>query len=94
MTHRWTVQDAKAHLSEILSRARKGQPQRIGLEESCIVVSEAEWLASKETHFGKWLVENAPRGTPIELPSRTSSRGDPFATPAKTKRKRTRKPRG
>jgi hypothetical protein len=84
MTHRWTVQDAKAHLSEILSRARKGQPQRIGLEESCIVISEAEWLASKGTHFGKWLVENAPRGTPIELPPRDLDRGDPFA--AKPKR--------
>ena len=94
MVHRWTVQDAKAHLSEILSRARKGQPQRIGLEESCIVVSEAEWLASKGSHFGKWLIENAPRGVPIELPSRASGRGDPFAPSAKAKRQRTRKPRG
>jgi len=93
MTHRWTVQDAKAHLSEILARARKGEPQRIGLEESCIVISEAEWLAGKESNFGKWLVETAPRGAPIELPSRKSLRGDPFASGSKGTRSRARKPR-
>ena len=91
MTHRWTVQDAKAHLSEILARARQGEPQRIGLEESCVVISEAEWLAGKTTNFGKWLVETAPRGAPIELPSRDYDRGDPFSPTSKKSGARRRK---
>lgn len=36
----WTVQDAKAQLSELLRRARAGEPQRIGMtDEACVVIS-------------------------------------------------------
>ena len=82
---RWSVKAAKAKLSEVLARARAGEPQRIGLEDSCVVVSEAAWLARAGESLGAWLVESAPRGAPIKLASRKSRRGDPFAT---TKRKR------
>ena len=42
----WTVQDAKAQLSELLRRARAGEPQRIGMtDEACVVVSAKAWEA-------------------------------------------------
>ena len=78
----WSVQTAKARLSEILRRARAGEPQRIGEKEPCVVVSEKDWKALKKEdgrHLGRWLIESAPRGEPIELPSRESRRRDPFA---------------
>lgn len=80
MTKQWTVQAAKAQLSEILRLARAGEPQRIGVADACIVVSEKDWQARepKKAHFGKWLVETAPRGEDIELPPRKPDRGDPF----------------
>jgi prevent-host-death family protein len=81
MTKQWTVQDAKSQLSEILRRARAGEPQRIGMTDTCVVVSEKEWrqCAEKPAHLGKWLVETAPRGEELILPSRKSKRGDPFS---------------
>jgi hypothetical protein len=33
----------------------------------------------EEPHLGKWLVDNAPRGFELELPSREDDRPDPFA---------------
>lgn len=86
----WTVQDAKAQLSEILRRARAGEPQRIGVNDACIVVSEQQWLKFQpQKHLGEWLVESAPRGAELELPSRDHDRGDPFAEP--TPKDRTKK---
>ena len=79
MTKHWSVQDAKARLSEVLRRARGGEPQRIGLSEGCVVVSESSWAATGGAKLGSWLIRTAPRGEPIELPSRRSRRGDPFA---------------
>src|SRR4029453_12835566 len=43
MAKTWTVQDAKAQLSELLRRARAGEPQRIGMTDACVVVSEKDW---------------------------------------------------
>ena len=58
----WTVQEAKAKLSEVLNRARKGEPQVIGASEPCVVISMDEYkrlsARAKEPHMGKWLVEN------------------------------------
>lgn len=79
MSDAWTVQDAKAQLSELLRRARAGQAQRIGVTETCVLVSEKEWIALHPSRLGAWLVESAPRGADIELPPRGSHRGDPFA---------------
>jgi hypothetical protein len=81
MPQRWSVQNAKAKLSEVLARARAGAPQRIGLEESCVVISEADWVQGKGPSLGAWLVDAAPRGKPLATPSRKSKRGDPFASP-------------
>lgn len=78
MNKPWTVQDAKAQLSEILRRAREGEPQRIGVTDACIVVSEKTWNERPQKHLGNWLIESAPRGAPIELPPRDKDRGNPF----------------
>lgn len=78
----WSVQAAKAKLSEILRRARAGEPQVIGTEEPCVVVSEQTWrrLSKSGDDFGRWLVKTAPRGAPLTLPKRAGTRrGDPFA---------------
>jgi prevent-host-death family protein len=75
----WTVQDAKAQLSELLRRARAGQPQRIGMtDEACVVVSAKAWEALHPSALGSWLVDNAPIGEELELPARGSHRTDPF----------------
>ena len=72
--------DAKARLSEILRLARSGAPQTIGTDGACVVVSAAyfEQMAQAE-HLGRFLVESAPRGYELDLPSRASHRDDPFA---------------
>jgi prevent-host-death family protein len=78
----WSVQMAKAKLSEILRRARAGEPQVIGTEEPCVVVSEQAWRRATKSsdEFGRWLVRNTPRGAPLELPKRSGTRrGDPFS---------------
>lgn len=76
----WSVQEAKARLSEVMRRARAGEPQIIGSRDPCIVVSAKQFTAGRpRRHLGRWLVESAPRGEPIELPPRGSDRGDPFS---------------
>jgi len=74
-------------LSKLLALARAGEPQRIGFQESCVVVSEAEWTARSGKGLGAWLVDNAPKGDPIAESSRQSRRGDPFASERKSERK-------
>ena len=75
----WTVQDAKAQLSEVLRRARAGEPQRIGMtDEACIVISAKTWEALHPSALGAWLVDNAPVGEELEAPRRGSHRSDPF----------------
>jgi len=76
----WSVQEAKARLSEVMRRARQGEPQVIGSRDPCIVVSARQYrLDRPKKHLGRWLVESAPRGAPIELPPRDFGRGDPFS---------------
>jgi prevent-host-death family protein len=76
----WSVQEAKSRLSEIMRLARDGEPQVIGSRDPCVVVSAKQFDAARpRKHLGRWLVESAPRGTPIELPPRGPDRGDPFA---------------
>jgi prevent-host-death family protein len=78
----WTVQEAKAKLSEVLNRARKGDAQFIGRDDPCVVISLTEYRrlskVESEPHLGPWLVENFPRDTEFELPPRTVNRLDPF----------------
>ncbi len=76
----WSVAEAKAKLSEILRLAREGQPQTIGTEDPCVVVSSAQFEQYfKPEHLGRFLIESAPRGFEFELPPRADHRGDPFA---------------
>jgi prevent-host-death family protein len=78
------VQDAKARLSELLRRARAGEPQRIGLsEDACVVISAKAWRALHPSALGDWLVDSAPAGEELELPERRSHRPDPFAIDTK-----------
>ena len=78
----WSVQEAKAKLSEVLRRAREEGPQIIGTARPCIVVPESLWRenATDPKPLGKWLVENTPRGDPLTLPQRGElGRRVPFA---------------
>jgi prevent-host-death family protein len=79
MSAPWSVQDAKARLSEVLRRARAGEPQRIGTKDSCVVVSAEDWASLRGASLGAWLVETAPHGEPLDVAPRTTKRGDPFA---------------
>jgi prevent-host-death family protein len=75
----WSVQEAKSRLSEILRRARAGETQVIGTRDSCLVISEAQFeKARQERHLGRFLLDSAPRGEELELPSRKSRRGNPL----------------
>jgi prevent-host-death family protein len=79
----WTVQEAKAKLSNVLQRARAGEPQIIGAQDPCVVISMAEYkkltAAGDELHPGKWLVQNLAGIGEIELPPREEGRPSPFA---------------
>jgi prevent-host-death family protein len=82
MKSMWSVQEAKARLSEVMRRARAGEPQVIGSRDPCIVVSARQFQPDRpKKHLGRWLVESAPRGEPIELPPRSSNRRDPLSEP-------------
>jgi prevent-host-death family protein len=78
----WTVQEAKAKLSQVLQRARAGEAQVIGAQEPCVVISLDEYkrLTGRPNtpHLGAWLVENAPHIGDIDLPPRTRDRPVPF----------------
>jgi prevent-host-death family protein len=73
----WTVQDAKAQLSELMRRARAGEPQLIGTTDPCVLISKKEWQEAP-VHLGRWLVQTAPRGAEFEVPPRDTGRGNPF----------------
>ena len=76
----WSVPEAKARLSEVLRRARAGEPQVIGQQQPCVVISEAEYrLLRPEKHLRQFLASTAPRAGGLKLPPRRSRRGDPFA---------------
>ena len=77
----WTVRNAKAKLSEVLRKAREEGPQRIGERDTCVVVSEQEWLrlSQPKPHMGRWLIENMPIVEDLQLPSRNNRpRPNPF----------------
>ncbi|HEY8382282.1 MAG TPA: type II toxin-antitoxin system Phd/YefM family antitoxin [Microvirga sp.] len=41
----WTVQDARAHFSDVIDAALKGKPQRVSRrgKDTVVVISEEEW---------------------------------------------------
>ena len=76
----WTVAEAKAKLSEVLRLAETEGPQRIGARKHFVVVPESVWRAHSPERkpLGRWLIENMPRGTNLEIPDRGSNRKVPF----------------
>jgi prevent-host-death family protein len=83
----WSVQDAKSHLSEILRRARAGEPQTIGTRDGCVVISAEEFARLNEVqktvgepklHLGQWLIANSPKVDDFVLPERKPGRSSPF----------------
>jgi prevent-host-death family protein len=83
--HVWTIAEAKARLSEVLRRASDEGPQRIGTQRRYVVVPEETWneLTVNRQPLGAWLVEQMPRGEPLELPDRADpSRRPLFDEPA------------
>ena len=78
----WTVAEAKSRLSEVLRLAEQEGPQHIGRRRAFVVVPAGEWYAKTQPRppMGRWLVENMPRGTNLDLPpDRRSRREIPFA---------------
>jgi len=79
----WTVQEAKAKLSNVLKRAHDGEPQIIGAKDSCVVISVDKYKRLKalenKPHGGRWLVEHFAGLGEIELPPRDEGRPSPFA---------------
>lgn len=74
----WSVAKAKAELSEILRRARAGEPQVIGAQDPCVVVSVKTYEEAIAPHDGRWLLEVARRvGVDIPLPDRRDDRAAP-----------------
>ena len=77
----WSVKEARENLPEILRLAEEDGPQRIGDTKIFTLAPEpeqpSEMLPRKS--LGQWLVENAPRGTNLEIPrERGSKREIPF----------------
>ena len=68
----WTVADAQANLPEVLRLAESEGPQYIGAGRTFVVTpAEPEPEQDREEPkltLGQWLVENAPRGTNLEIP--------------------------
>ncbi len=77
----WTIAEARENLPEILRLAEEDGAQRIGDTKIFTLTPEPE-QPSEEPHrksLGQWLVENAPRGTNLEIPrDRGSKRKIPF----------------
>lgn len=56
---RWRLQDAKARFSELVRRARAGQPQRVTLhgKDAVVVVAAEIYDEASARHTGRRLVE-------------------------------------
>ena len=70
----WSVADAKARLSEVLRLAREGQPQVIGTQEPCVVITLEEY--QRQSHPGLALLAIGARlgGVEFDLPPREPGR--------------------
>ena len=81
-SHRvWSVDEARENLPEILRLAEEYGPQRIGDSKIFTLAPEQEQPSEQPPRksLGQWLVENAPRGTNLDIPrDRGSKREIPF----------------
>ena len=77
----WRIAEAEgAAVGGFASWEEEG-PQRIGTRKTFVVVPEKDWEAREKPRMplGKWLVENMPRGTNLEIPRERGSRREiPF----------------
>lgn len=81
----WTLREAKAHLAQILRLSEVDGPQYISASQvdsphiketgEFVIVPAKLWHEKNlpEIPMGRWLVENTPRGTNLEIPSRRES---------------------
>jgi hypothetical protein len=60
----------------------------VGIRGACIVVSEEAWNRADNLDLGAWLVDSAPRGTPLPNISRKSGRDVPFTEHSRQRRVR------
>ena len=58
-------------------RRAEDEPQRIGTRKEFVVVPASAWDEKSEPRqsLGQWLLENVPRGGPLELPPRDDGKG-------------------
>jgi prevent-host-death family protein len=76
----WTISNAKAQLSEVLRRARDGEPQVIGTNHPCVIIAKSAFDAMTGNNNSKnqWLTDIAALGGfKLPLPSRKGSRKIP-----------------
>jgi prevent-host-death family protein len=82
----WTVQDARAHLGDVIDAALKGKPQRVSRrgKDTVVLVSEEEWrrLSKPKMSFGEFLATFPGLPDDIDLMGARrgrDSRPNPFA---------------
>ncbi len=87
VSHRtaWTVQDAKAHLSEILRKAGAGTPQYIGRQDSYVVLTEKDFSKMQAaaqnngpSSMGRKLLLLSPGIDGFDVPASEQDRPNPF----------------
>ena len=85
-SHRfWTIAEVEANLPKILHLVETEGPQCISAGKSFVItLAEASDKSDPSpTPIGQWLVENMPRGTNLEIPSRRDPhRAIPFVVPS------------
>ena len=64
----WTVADAQANLPEALWLAGAEGSQYIGAVRTFVVAPAEPEEAEPRMPLGKWVIENAPRGTNLDIP--------------------------
>ena len=81
-SHRfWTIAEVEANLPRILHLVETEGPQGISAGKSFVItiVEASDKSEPSRKPLGQWLVENMPRGTNLEIPSRCDpDRAIPF----------------
>jgi len=80
-TRRWTVADAKAHLSEVIERAKSGEPQTITRhgKEAAVLVSAALWArkSARRSNLVDFLARSLLKGSGLKVARRRDRRRKP-----------------
>ena len=81
----WTIAEVEANLPKILHLVETEGPQGIDAEKPFVItlVEASDKSGPARKPLGQWLVENMPRGTNLEIPSRRDpDRAIPFVIPS------------